>query len=59
MQHLCTIIEKSECLLHLDLSGMNLHEKIIPILQSVKTTEHQTLASIHLHDNGFNLDLKD
>ena len=38
---------------------MNLNDKIMPILQSVKSAEHQTLASIHLHDNGLNLELKD
>ena len=28
-------------------------------MQSVKSAEHQTLTSIHLHDNGFNLEMKD
>ena len=59
VQSLCRVIEKSASLLHLDLSGMNLHDKIIPILQSIKSAEHQTLVSVHLHDNGFTSELKD
>ena len=59
MTALCTVIEESDSLLHLDLSGMDLRDKVTPILHSIKSAKHQTLASVHLHDNSFSFELKD
>lgn len=56
---LCSFIGSSKRLLHLDLAGMNLRERIFVILESVQASESQTLASIHLHDNQFSLEQKD
>ena len=56
---LCSFISSSKSLLHLDLAGMNLRERIFAILESVQASESQTLASIHLHDNQFSLEQKD
>ena len=38
---------------------MSLKDKIKPILQSIKSAKHQTLVSVHLHDNNFSIELKD
>ena len=45
-------------LLHLDLSGMKLREHIRWIIESVKNADHQTLVSLHLHDNEFDTETK-
>jgi hypothetical protein len=59
VESLCHIIEESQFLLHIDISATNIGEGIKSVLESVRTAKHQTLISLHLHNNSFSIRLKD
>lgn len=39
--------------MHLDLSGLSLGDRIIPIIEKIK--ESKTLIAVHLNDNHFSI----
>lgn len=56
---LALVLELSKSLMHVDLSGMNLREKVFKIADAIKKNQHQVLVSLHLHDNSIPLTTKD
>jgi len=42
--------------MHLDLSGLNLSDRIIPLMENIK--ESKTVIAVHLNDNNFSLALQ-
>ena len=56
---LATVLEMSQTLMHVDLSGMNLREKVVKIADGVRRNPHQILVSLHLHDNSIPSSTKD
>lgn len=42
---------------HVDFSGMDLGERVFPLLHAVKNSK--SIAAVHLHDNGFTRSQKD
>jgi hypothetical protein len=58
MDNICNYIENSTSLLHLDLSGMNLRERSIKILDSIRSASLSKIRSIHLNDNDISSETK-